>query len=149
QIGRAWREWHARDAGLVNDVLKGWTVLAVSVVDHVLPGLQEAPVCHGDIARDLDHPPLVGMRRYPCHMHLPTGQVDKKEHAIRHQPCLRPDFCREAVRRHKDVHMYTDELPPSRPALCRCGGVQEPCVAWSRRTSEPRADGASQGLYPV
>src|SRR5262249_25339256 len=36
QIVRLWREWHARDACLVNNALKGWAILAVSVMDKIL-----------------------------------------------------------------------------------------------------------------
>src|SRR5207245_3981006 len=31
QIRRAWWEWHPRDACLINNALKGWTVLTVFV----------------------------------------------------------------------------------------------------------------------
>jgi len=36
QIGRPWREWHTRDACFVNNALKGWAILAVSVMDEIL-----------------------------------------------------------------------------------------------------------------
>src|SRR5262245_6169058 len=61
QIGRPRRQRHTRDPGRVNHVLKGWTILAVAVMNEILAGSQEAPICHGHIPRDLDHPALVRM----------------------------------------------------------------------------------------
>src|SRR5262245_41759621 len=37
QMGGAWWERHTRDACLINDALKGWTVLTVFVMDERLP----------------------------------------------------------------------------------------------------------------
>src|SRR6266568_4743053 len=49
QIGGLGRQWHARDTSIIDDPLKRWAVLAVSVVDEILPRSQEAPVDHGHI----------------------------------------------------------------------------------------------------
>src|SRR5262245_34554039 len=59
QIRRPWRERHPRDPGCVNDVLKGWAVFPIPVVDEVLARRQEAPLLHGHIAGHLDHPRLI------------------------------------------------------------------------------------------
>ena len=78
EIERPWRERHARDACLVNRMLTGRTVRAVSIMDEILALDQEAPVRHGHVAHDLDHPPLVRMWGHIGHVHLPAGEVDKK-----------------------------------------------------------------------
>ena len=78
QIRRPRWQWHARHSCSVDDVLKGWTEFTIAVMDQILPGLQKAPVCHGDVARDLDHPALVGVWSHAGHVHLPAREVDKK-----------------------------------------------------------------------
>src|SRR5262249_59631578 len=92
-------------------------------MDEVLPGSEEAPLLHRDIARHLDHPCFVRMRGYPSHMHLPTAQVDEKQHGICYEPPQRPDLGGEEVRRHEDVEMGADACLP------RGGGPP----LWSRR----------------
>jgi len=45
-------------------------------------------------------------------MNLPTAQMEEKQDVIRHEPTQRPDFGREEIGRHEDVHVRTDELLP-------------------------------------
>ncbi len=90
EIGRAWREWHARDACLINNALKGWTVLTVFVMDEILPRGQKAPVRHRHVPSDLRHPGLIGVRRHPGNMHFPGAEPDKEQDVIRYSPVV---FC--------------------------------------------------------
>jgi hypothetical protein len=43
QIGRARWEWYTRNAGIINDPLKGWTEFCITVVNEVLTWLKEGP----------------------------------------------------------------------------------------------------------
>src|SRR5712691_241143 len=117
QIRRPRRQGHPLDPGSVNYVLKGGAVFPVSVMDEVLPRSQEAPLFHGDIAGDLHHPGLIGMRCHPRDMHFPCAEPDKEQDVIRHQPTQRPDLGGEEVGRDEDVEMRADELLPRRGGL--------------------------------
>src|SRR5438093_100445 len=96
---------------------------------------QDAPLLHGDIARDLHHPGLIGMRRHPRNMDLPAAQMDKKEHVVRHQAGRRPDLGGEEVRSDEDLHMRVDKFFPG-------GGL---LPLWSRRETVALQD-VSHGL---
>jgi hypothetical protein len=52
------------------------------------------------------------MRRHASHMDLPAREMDKKQHVIRHETGLRPDFGSEEVRRHEHIHVRANELLP-------------------------------------
>src|SRR5262245_66518609 len=73
QIWRPRRQWHPRDPGCVNDLLKGRTIFPISIMDEVLAKRQEAPLFHGHVAGHLDHPLFVGMGCHASHMNLPTA----------------------------------------------------------------------------
>src|SRR5262249_39892152 len=103
--------------GRVNHVLKGWTILAVAVMNKILAGNQEAPICHREVARDLHHPALIGMGSLASHVHLAAREVDKKEHVIRDHAGRRPDLSGEEVRGHEYIHVRTDKLLPCRGFL--------------------------------
>ena len=62
QIGRPCWQWDPRDPGRVDELLKGGAVFPIPVMHQVLPARQETPLLHGDVARDLHHPGLIGMR---------------------------------------------------------------------------------------
>src|SRR5215470_12737467 len=124
QIWRPRQQWHPCDPSCFNALLKGRTIFPVSVMDEVLPGSQEAPLFHGHIPRDLDHPALVRMWGHPSHVHLPAGEVDKKQHVIRHQPSCRPDLGGEEVGGDQHIHMRTDKLFP-RSRLLALGGWED------------------------
>jgi hypothetical protein len=53
-------------------------------MDEILVWLQEAPVGHGHIAGDLDHPALIGMWRHPRHRHFAAGQMNEKQDVVGH-----------------------------------------------------------------
>ena len=96
-------------------LLKRGTELAVSVVDEVLSGREEAPCFHRHVARDLHHPGFMGMRGYACNVDPPTPQVDEKQDVIRHQPAERPYLRGEEVRCDEHVHVRANEgLPGAR-----------------------------------
>src|SRR6266478_7727759 len=112
QIRRPYRQRHPRHPSGVDNVLKGWAVFPVSVMNEVLPGSQEAPPLHRDVARHLHHPLLVGMRCHTGHMDPPTAQVDKKQHVVCHEPTQGPDLGGEEVGRDQHVHVRADKLLP-------------------------------------
>src|SRR5205085_79832 len=117
----------------VHEALKGWTVLAVSVMYQVLSGLQEAPLLHGDVAGHLHHPWLVRMRRRAGDVHLPTREVDEKEHVVRDQACRCPDLSGEEVRGDQHLHMRADKLLPCGRRLAlgsRCDAMALEDVAY-------------------
>ena len=58
--------------------LMNGAVFPVPVMNQVLPGSQEAPRFHGHIARHLDHPLRIRMRRHAGHMDLPGTKVDEE-----------------------------------------------------------------------
>src|SRR5215813_3989898 len=117
QIGRPRWQWHTRDPVRVNHVLKGWTILAVAVMNKILAGNQEAPIGPREVARDLHHPALIGMGCHARHVHLAAREVEKKEHVIRDQAARRPDLSGEEVRGHEYIHVHTDKLLPRRGFL--------------------------------
>src|SRR5262249_39031757 len=90
EVWRPRRERHPRPTSIINEPLKCWTVLPVSIMDEILPVSQEAPLFHGHIPRDLDHPALVRMWGHPSHVHLPAAQMDEKQDVVCHQPTERP-----------------------------------------------------------
>ena len=94
-------------------------------MNQVLPRRQEAPLLHRDIAGDLYHPLFVGMRCHTGNMNLPTTQMYKEQDVIRHKPAQCPDFGREEVGRHEDVHVRTDKLLPRGRGLA-LGGAGMP-----------------------
>src|SRR5262249_2181119 len=92
--------------------LKRGAVFPVPIMDEILPGRQATPLFHGHIAGHLDHPCLIGMRRHARNMHLPTAQMDEKEHVVRHQSPQGPDLGGEEAGGPQPIHMRADELFP-------------------------------------
>src|SRR6266581_256461 len=117
EIWRPWRQWHPCDSSGVDELLKGRTIFPISVMDEVLPGRQEAPLLHRKVTGDLPHPRLIGMRCDASDMHFPCAKPDKKQDVIGDESPQRPDFSREEVSRHEDVHVRADELLPRRGRL--------------------------------
>src|SRR5262249_22325237 len=72
EMGRPRRQRHPRAPRRVNNVLKGRAVFSVPVMDQVLPGRQDTPPLHGDVAGDLHHPLGIGMWRHTRDMDLST-----------------------------------------------------------------------------
>src|SRR5260221_14348822 len=64
QIWRPRWQRDARDPSRVDELLKGGAIFPIPIMDQVLPGRQEAPLLHRDIAGHLDHPRLIGMGRH-------------------------------------------------------------------------------------
>src|SRR6266446_4491197 len=72
EMRRPWRQRHSLDSGRVDDLLKSGAIFPVSVMDQVLPGREDAPLLHRDVARHLHHPSFIGMRCHPCDLDLPN-----------------------------------------------------------------------------
>lgn len=86
--------------------------MAVSVVDQIPSWHQETSLGHRDVARDLPHPPLVGMRCHPCNMHLPSSNSDEEKHVTRYQHTPGPELSGEEVGYEQHPYVHADELFP-------------------------------------
>src|SRR6266853_1782192 len=117
QIRRLRWQWDPRDPSCVNDLLKGWAIFSVPIMDQVLPGRQATPILHRDVARHLHHPGFIRMWCHPRDLDLSAPQMDEEEDVVRHQPPQRPDLSGEKVRRDQHLHMRADELFPRRGGL--------------------------------
>ena len=69
------------------------------------------PLLHGDVAGDLHHPGLMGMRCHPSNMHFPGAKVDKEQRNTSRARRV-SDLGGEEVGRYEDVHVCTDKLLP-------------------------------------
>ena len=97
EIGTSrWKD-EGPDASRVQEAPEGGAELAVPVMDEKASAGQKAPVGHGDVAGDLLHPLLVGVRCQPGNVDLPAGEVDEEEDVVGNQSLERPDLCREEV----------------------------------------------------
>jgi hypothetical protein len=106
----------------IDDLLKRGAELAVSVVNEVLPWSQEPPLRHRHVPGHLHHPGCIGMRCYPCHMHLAAAQVNKEQHIVGHQSVPRPHLGAEEVGCHQYIHMGADKFVPGGGLLALWSG---------------------------
>ena len=147
QIGRPRRERHALHPCRIDRPLKRWTILAVAVVDQILPWKQEAPVRHGNIPRGLPYPAPVRVRCHPCYMDLSCAEPDEEEHVIGHQPAPSPYLRGEEISGYEYIHVRADKLVP-------CGRLLAFGSGWNPMALEDIAyclgtDGiAKVGQYP-
>jgi hypothetical protein len=47
-------------------------------MDKVLTWREEAPFLHREVARDLHHPRVIGVRRHSGDVHFPRAEADKE-----------------------------------------------------------------------
>jgi hypothetical protein len=73
QVRRSRRERYTLHPRRVDDLLKRRTEFFISIMDQVLPRLQESPVGHRHVARDLHHPAPIRMGHHTRDMDLPAA----------------------------------------------------------------------------
>jgi hypothetical protein len=86
QIRRSRRQSNEVDALTDEDITKLVCVFCISVEYQIPRVAKEADLGIGDIARNLCHSSIVGMRRDASNVDRAGGNVDEEEDVVRHQP---------------------------------------------------------------
>lgn len=107
------RRGYDLDAGVPQDATELLGELGVAVEDQEA-ATREASVPIRDVARDLRHERVVGVRRDPDDLDHAARVVDHEQHVVRDQPARGPDLRSEEVGRGDGAGVRSQERAPAR-----------------------------------
>jgi hypothetical protein len=116
EVWRPRRQPHGRDAGILQDAAVGGAELRVAVHEDRAFPVQKAVLGIGQIAGDLFHPGLLGIRRTTREVNAAGGEFHDEEQVDGDQAVLGPDFDRREIDRRQHVPMGLEKgLPGGLP----------------------------------